>query len=116
MSRWRLTARDDRGRAVVTVLDNERPVGVVNISVRDYEELCKKMMSELASLVNISVYESMNDSLWQMAQRAAHEDAELAKTRLMEIGWSQDAIKKFATEVTIKIAGELLKMMPGFVS
>src|SRR5882762_5672073 len=108
MRRWRLTVHESSGRALITLLDVDRPVGVFNVSVSDYEGICKILMNKFAHVLQNTLFQDLHKELWQRAQRASHEDHETAIKKLIELGWSLDNIKEFVNNITVSIVGTLL--------
>jgi len=116
MSRWRLTAHESSGRAMITLNDNGRPVGVFNISIADYENLCRTAMSGLNKIVQKELFARLHEELWHRAQRASHENAEEAQKKLLELGWKLEDIEAFVNNMVIQIAGELLTKLQEHVT
>jgi hypothetical protein len=112
VSRWRLAVRESSGRAIVTLLDGDKNAGVINVSLQDYESLCRTIMSAFTKTTSATLAKFMNDRLWADAQRACREDVEEAMRRLLEFGWTPEYLKKFVLEMTITLAGEILSVLP----
>jgi len=113
--RWKITVRDDNGRAIISMLDGNKVVGVANIAVHEYDKLCRTVMSAFTSSTNAVLLGLVQNELWQRAQRGAEEDAEVAKRRLLELGWNNETIKQFVVEMTMTLAGEMLSRLPEHV-
>ena len=116
MNRWKITVRDDNGRAIISMLDGDKVVGVANIPVHEYDKLCRAVMGAFTSATRTILLESVQNELWQRAQRGADENVEVAKRRLLDSGWNKETINQFVVEMTMKLAGEMLSRLPEHVT
>jgi hypothetical protein len=116
MGQWRLTTREDGPARVMLMLAyGSRTLGVVNMSRGEYDSLCRFVMSNFVAMVGQELFDKVQQKLWQDAQRACREDAELAKQRLIDFGWSFDGIKSFAHQMTLHLAERLLGELPEYL-
>lgn len=112
MTRWRLSVRDDSGRARVTLWDGSNAVGVINMSWADYKsamlELVKSAMAQLNSILETH----LGELVWRDAQTAAGNSTDEAMSRLASIGWTADTVRRAAKELTQHVAVKLLGRLP----
>lgn len=116
MQQWRLTTREDGSAHVSLMLSiGSRVLGVVSMSRAEYDNLCRFVMHTFVKMAGEELFDSVHGKLWQDAQRACREDAEAAKQRLVDFGWTLDSIRSFAHEMTLHLAERLLGELPEYL-
>jgi len=107
--------REDGPRVILTLSYGSRVLGMISVSRSEYEQLCRFVMSTFVKMVGDELSRKMQEKLWQDAQRACREDADAAKQRLLDFGWSLDGIRSFAHEMTLHLAERLLGELPEYL-
>jgi hypothetical protein len=107
--------RDDQGRASIVLNYDGRAVGIVSMSWLAYEALCREIMTNVVKIARNSMTENLGTLLWQDAQRSSQEDPDLAKRRLLEFGWSQEQIERYADVLAKNLATILVNVLPEYV-
>lgn len=116
MGQWQLTTREEGPARVALMLSyGSRVLGVVNMSRAEYDNLCRFVMSTFIHMASHELMDKVGKKLWQDSQRACHEDADAAKQRLVDFGWSLETIRGFAHEMTLHLAERLLGELPGYM-
>lgn len=116
MSRWKITVREEHGRATLTLLDRSVAVGMATITNADYRDLCRSISGGIMNIMKTSMVDTMQTRLWQDAQRVCDENVDAAQRWLLGYGWNTDKIKSFVTELAVKVGHQLLNALPEHVS
>lgn len=112
MSRWRLTLHDDGGRAKLTLLDGESPLGVLSLPWLSYRRLVVSILETITRETRSALAKSLGEKLWIDAQRIWHDSPELAMQKLTEFGWTQSKVDEYADELMKHLLDRFTSFMP----
>ena len=103
---------DDNGRVKILLLDGQSPVAMASMTWADYANLSREVFTFVLGLVYMSISKKLPEIIWQHAQLASDNSAELAKERLTKLNFNGQTIDQFAAELAREAVQALIDRMP----
>ncbi len=95
-TKWKLTVRDENGRARIHLLDGgAQVVGVASVAWHEYEKLTRQLITLVLN-----------------ASRDSENSTELAMKKLAELGWTQETVDRYSDALARTIAQTLTGSLP----
>lgn len=116
MGRWRLTVREEQGRALLALSDRGVVVGTANVSHDDYRGLCRAVAAGVMNHIRTSMFKTLQDRLWSDAQSVCLNNVDDAKRWLISFGWNAEKINNYVSEMVVAVAKSLLNALPESVT
>lgn len=112
MARWKLSVRDNLGHAIITLHDMKKPLGMATMPWYDYQQMWKEIAGRAQQICLTTIETKFGELLWQDTVSRCNNDTEMAKTKLLDFGWSNDKIKAYAAALTRDLIQSLLEHLP----
>lgn len=86
-------------------------MGLINLGWGQYSKLCRSILHFAHGVIKEEVQKVLLEQIWRQA-RNRFVDEEVAKNRLVELGFSNDLIESYAREIASAVTQKLAEHIP----
>lgn len=112
-TKWKLTVKDENGRARIHLLDGgAQVVGVASVAWHEYEKLTRQLIALVLNASRDTIRDHLGKMMWDDAQRVSENSTELAMKKLADLGWTQETVDRYSDALARTIAQTLAGSLP----
>lgn len=112
-TKWKLTVRDEAGRARIHLTDGSaQVVGVASIAWHEYEKLTRLVIQHVLATSRETIKDHLGKMIWEDAQRVSENSSELAMKKIADLGLTQETFDRYGDALARMIAQSIASSLP----